>query len=279
MSFAVLLVTVAAPIVSALLPLNPTSPAPVTFRVMLPEVAVSTASFVAASTAALPVIRRPAPLIPVTAVMLILPLVAVVTPAASATVALPVVTLSVIVMAPAAADRVIPPEAVPLVVVAAVVIPATPSTVPTVNPLVSPVKLKLLPTPAREAARVVTLLAASRVTSPATVVVSARPLATIASSSVMVPPAVMRASPVPTFIPVSPPRVAPPIMSPFVSVIKALPPWVRSSRLETLVAIREPVRPTVPVVLAALLMSSAAELAVIVEVAVRRMSLPSVGPF
>ncbi len=57
-------------------------------------------------------------------------------------------------------------------------------------------------------------------------------------------------------------------------------PWVRASRLATVVLITlpAPVAPITPVVLEALLMSSATEAAVISEVAVRRTSLPTVCP-
>ena len=135
-------VTVAEPVVNASAVLRPTSPAPVTFSVMVPDVAVSAASSVVASTLALPVVTVPAPLIPVTAVRSILPDVAVVTPAASATVALPVVRLLFSVIEPVVAVIAIPPDAVPEAVTSAVVI--APSTVT----LVVPLRVTLDPAPA-----------------------------------------------------------------------------------------------------------------------------------
>ncbi len=60
--------------------------------------------------------------------------------------------------------------------------------------------------------------------------------------------------------------------------MKAAPPWVRSSRFATSVLMALAPVPTTPVVLAALLMSSASVAAVSVDVAVRRISLPAVAP-
>jgi hypothetical protein len=129
----VLLLTEAPPAASAAAVTRLIAPAPLTFKVIPPDTALS-APPAALSTVALPVVAVPAPLIPVTAVRLMAPLAAVSTPAVLATVALPVVRLppgfSVIVV-PAA--MVIAPLATPDAVELPVVIALL-----TVTPPVSP---------------------------------------------------------------------------------------------------------------------------------------------
>ena len=129
---------VAEPVVKAFEALNPTSPAPVTFSVIEPDVAESPPLATPPVIAALPVISRPVPLMPVDAVKLMPPLTAVSKFVKElGTVAFPVVRSWFTVMAPPAVVRAIEPLAVPLVTEAPVIIPEIPSTVPTVKELVS----------------------------------------------------------------------------------------------------------------------------------------------